>query len=228
MCNLLCVMFAVANLSRPEVAGKRVLEIGSGNVNGSLQPIVKSWDPASYTGVDIAPGSGVDVVCAAEDIIEKFGKEQFDIVISTEMLEHVKDWRKVVSNIKNICMSGGIILITTRSLGFEYHGYPNDFWRYEAFDIKSIFSDCIIEKMEADKKDPGILFRVKKPAGFKENDLSGYELYSIITGRRVKDISDKELVDFQRRFARQERFDGVINSIRALLRKLMRFIRSML
>jgi SAM-dependent methyltransferase len=228
MCNASCITFASANLARSEVSGKKVLEIGSCDVNGSLRPIIKSLEPASYTGVDINPGPGVDVVCAAEDIIEKFGKEQFDIVISTEMLEHVRDWRKVVSNIKNICKPEGAILITTRSPGFDYHGYPYDFWRYEASDITNIFSDCIVEKIEDDKKEPGILFKVRKPAGFKENDLSGYALYSIITGRRVEDISDKELADFRRRFARLERFDRATSIIKEQLKRLIRFIRSML
>jgi SAM-dependent methyltransferase len=228
MCNISCIMFAVTNLARTEVAGKKVLEIGSSDYNGSLQPIIKSWEPASYTGVDITAGPGVDVVCRAEDVIEKFGKNEFDIVISTELLEHVREWRKAISNIKNICKPGGIILITTRSFGFGYHGYPSDFWRYEVSDIKTIFSDCVIEKIESDRKEPGVLFRVRKFVEFRENDLSAIELYSIITGGRVRDISDSDISNFTRRFALQERFDRALSIIKMPFKMLARFIRSML
>ncbi len=53
MCTIECIMFGAQNLCKEEVAGKRVLEIGSYNVNGSLRQIVKSWGPAEYIGVDI-------------------------------------------------------------------------------------------------------------------------------------------------------------------------------
>ncbi|MEM2900830.1 MAG: methyltransferase domain-containing protein [Thermoplasmata archaeon] len=132
-------MFGAKNLSREEIKGKKVIEIGACNVNGSLQPLLKSWEPAEFVGVDIEKGEGVDVICNAENLVDKFGKESYDVVLSMEVLEHVRDWRKVVSNIKNICKNGGIILITTRSYGFGYHAYPYDFWRFELKDMEDIF-----------------------------------------------------------------------------------------
>ena len=140
MCNSACIEFGVRNLAIEDVKGKKIIEVGSYDFNGSLRPIIEAWgNPDKYVGVDIIDGPGVDLVCPAEKIIEKFGKESFDIVISTEMLEHVRDWRKVISNIKNICKPNGLILLTTRSYGFGYHDFPYDFWRYESEDMKSIF-----------------------------------------------------------------------------------------
>ena len=88
----------------------------------------------------------MDVICKAEDMLDVFGKDSFDVIISTELLEHVLDWRKVINNFKNVCKRDGIIVITTRSYGCLYHGHPYDFWRYEIEDMKHIFSDCTIEK----------------------------------------------------------------------------------
>lgn len=195
MCHFSCIIFGAKNLTKEEVRGKKVIEVGSYDVNGSLRPLVKSWEPAEYVGIDIEKGPGVDVICNAEEIVEKFGKESFDIVISTELLEHVRDWRKVISNIKNVCKPNGIILITTRSYGFRFHSFPYDFWRYELEDMKNIFSDCEILVLEKDQ-DPGVFVKLKKPNKFVEKDLSGYKLYSIVVNKKIIEITDKDLRSF--------------------------------
>jgi len=196
VCHISCIIFGAKNLTREEVRGKSVIELGSYDMNGSLRPLLESWGPAEYVGVDIVEGSGVDVVCRAEDIVEKFGKERFDIVISTELLEHVRDWRLVVSNIKNICRPEGIILITTRSPGYEYHATPHDYWRYEPDDMRRIFSDCEELVVEKDYQMPGVFAKFRKPVDLVEKDLSDYELFSIVVNGRTREISEHDLKNF--------------------------------
>jgi len=203
MCNASCIIFGATNLTIDQVKGKRVLEVGSYDVNGSLRPIIESWAPLEYIGVDIEEGPGVDLVCDVDDIVDRFGKESFDIVISTELLEHVRDWKKVISNIKNVCKQNGIMLITTRSYGFPYHAYPNDFWRFELLDLENIFSDCIIEKLEQDRAHPGVFIKARKSNDFLEKNLSDYELYSMIADKRVKDIDQISFTRFQKRYQRR-------------------------
>ena len=198
MCNSSCIVFGTVNLVNEKINDKSIIEIGSLDVNGSLRPILEAMGPKEYIGVDIQKGPGVDVICKAEDLINHFGKERFDIVLSTEMLEHVKDWRKIVSNIKNICKPGGIILITTRSKGFPYHGYPYDFWRYEEDDMRKIFSDCLLERIEKDKTLPGIFLKLRKPISFKENNLTQYSLYSVIESREIKELTEKQIEKFEK------------------------------
>ncbi|UCC94473.1 MAG: methyltransferase domain-containing protein [Candidatus Omnitrophota bacterium] len=204
MCSPYCIVFGVINLRQGEIEGKRILEIGSCDVNGSLRPIIELQKPAEYIGVDVVEGPGVDMICNAEDILKRFGKESFDVVVSTELLEHVRGWRKVISNIKNICKVGGVMLITTRSRGFDYHGFPYDFWRYEAEDMKNIFSDCTIERLEKDKSVPGIFMKVKKPNDFAEKDLSRYELYSVIVNRRIKELEERDFRYFKKKYLRRQ------------------------
>lgn len=179
-------------MARDEVAGKKVIEVGSYNVNGSLRPIIENWGSAGYIGVDRVKGPGVDKVCRVEDIVDEFGRESFDIVIATELLEHVLDWRKAISNLKRICRPGGIIIITTRSCGFGYHAHPFDFWRYEVSDMKEIFSDFKILSLQKDPQDPGVFLKAGKPLNFQERDLSLYQLYSIIGNRRVREIEKRD------------------------------------
>ncbi len=192
MCSVNCILFGAINLREEEVRGNKVLEVGSCDVNGSLRPFIESRDPEIYVGVDVVNGPGVDVICDGENLLDKFQEETFDIVISTELLEHVRNWAKVVSNIKKVCKPGGIILITTRSIGFPFHGYPYDFWRYELEDMEAIFSDCEIQVLEKDP-DKGVFFKGKKPHSFRQKDLYSYELYSIAVNKRIKELIDKDL-----------------------------------
>lgn len=193
MCSISCIAFGAKALCREEVTGKRIIEVGSSNVNGSLRTLIEFWRPTKYVGVDIKKGPGVDVICNAENIVEKFRKESFDIVVSTELLEHVRNWRKVISNIKNICKVGGIILITTRSYGMGGHAYPYDFWRYEIEDMKEIFSDCKTLSLERDYSAPGVFVKLKKPNEFAEKDLSNHKLFCVVSNTRVKEITNEDL-----------------------------------
>jgi len=214
-------MFGVLNLTRDEVEGRRVVELGSYDVNSSLRPFIETLKPAEYMGVDIEKGPSVDIVCKAENVLERLGEESFDVVISTELLEHVRDWRKVISNMKNICRPNGLVLITTRSQGFPYHAYPYDFWRYEFSDMQHIFSDCIIEKLEKDWESPGVFVKTRKPSKFIEIDLSGYELYSIIQNKRIKELQPAE---YLRALRRQLLKDKVEKPLRIYVRNLLETI----
>ena len=218
MCNASCVIFGATSLAREEVEGKKIIEVGSCDVNGSLRPIIESWKPASYIGVDIQKGPGVDVVCRVETILDAFGKEGFDVVISTELIEHVREWRTVISNIKRICTGNGIFVITTRSRGFHYHGYPDDFWRYELADMEYIFSDCIIEKLEKDRLAPGVFMKARKPKDFVEKDLADYALHSVILDRHVRKIDDESLRHFQRKYRRRQFFKRLERRMKGFVR----------
>ncbi len=193
MCHISCLAFCAKNLDTDDINGKRIIEVGSYNVNGSIRPIVELLKPDEYIGIDIEEGPDVDMVCDAENMLETFGEESFDVVISNELLEHVKNWRLVISNMKRICRPNGIILITTRSKGFNYHAYPHDYWRYEVSDMQKIFGDCDIITLEADNQAPGVFLKAKRPGDFVEKDLSEYELYSIVANKRIKNISENNL-----------------------------------
>lgn len=216
MCTANCIIYGVMHLSREDVVGKRVVEVGAYNVNGSLRSIFKSYRPAEYIGVDIMAGPGVDVVCDAEQLVATFGEGRFDIVVSTEMLEHVRNWRLSIANMKRLCAPGGLILITTRSKGFGYHAYPHDYWRYEVDDMRKIFSDCTLEDLRPDPEVPGVFLRARK-LNRPENDLSHIELYSIIADRRVKDVDQAMINAFIRRRQIRKFFGDIVRHAKSLV-----------
>ena len=110
MCNTNVIEFFIDNIDCDEFKGKVVIEIGSRYVNGSVRPLIEKFcKPKEYIGVDISPGKFVDKIVPAEKLVKVFGKNRFGVVISTEMLEHVSDWKKVINNTKEILKPGRYI-----------------------------------------------------------------------------------------------------------------------
>ena len=187
--------FGRRQLHPEDISGNLVVEVGAQNVNGSLRPIIEGYGPKRYVGVDIEAGPGVDEVCNAEVLVGHFGLEQVDLLVSTELIEHVRNWRIVLSNFKQVLRPGGVLLITTRSAGFHFHGYPFDFWRYELSDMERIFCDFEIEALETDPGPPGVFIKARKPLqGFTETDGSSVCLYSMIRERRCRDVTELDIL----------------------------------
>ncbi|HLC94538.1 MAG TPA: methyltransferase domain-containing protein [Patescibacteria group bacterium] len=195
-----CFRWVAKNLSEKEIKGKKIIEVGSYDVNGSLRYIIELLKPKEYIGVDIERGSGVDIICSAEKLIERFGKNSFDVVISTCVLEHVRDWKTSVSNIKNVCRENGVIIIIVPSQ-WGFHPYPQDYWRFSRKDMQKIFQDCDIQELDEDINVPSLVYaKFVKPRKFVEKDLSLFALYSIITNRKIKTLTDKDFYNFHYRF----------------------------
>lgn len=223
MCNNACIKFIQDNLSPAEVKGSRVLEVGSVDVNGTPRKMIEGLLPDSYTGVDLSEGPGVDEVCDVNGLIGRFGQNTFEIVVSTEMMEHVRDWRSAIANLKGVLKPGGLLFITTRSLGYPYHGYPHDFWRFEEDDLRSIFSDMTILAIARDPLVPGVFIKAAKPPGYTAKDLSGIALHSIVSGKRRLAISDAEIFFFRARTSARELISSALpEGLKRFLRKILR------
>ena len=220
MCNATGIAFGERMLTKDVVAGRDVLEVGAYDVNGSIRPHAESLAPRSYIGVDIAEGPRVDRVLDATRLIETFGRESFDVVVTTEMVEHVRDWRTVMANLKGVLRPGGHLLVTTRSAGFPYHGWPYDFWRYEPEDMRRIFADLELIAVESDTASPGIFVFGRRPEVFTEStpDLA---LMSIVTGRRQRRVTNAQIAWFRATSlldpivaAAKSRGSGVVRAVR--------------
>ena len=96
---------------------KKVLDIGSFDVNGNEEFLFKNCD---FTGLDIGEGEGVDVVCPAQDYYEP--DETFDTIISCECWEHNPFYKESIQNAVRMLKSGGLFFFTCATTGRPVHG----------------------------------------------------------------------------------------------------------
>jgi len=96
--------------------GKRVLEFGSLNINGSVRQF---FDTPDYTGYDIVDGKDVDMIGMCHEVKVK---PKADVVISCEMLEHDVHWRQSIMNMYELVKTGGLLVITCATEGRPEHG----------------------------------------------------------------------------------------------------------
>jgi SAM-dependent methyltransferase len=109
---------AVAARNAALVAGGRVLEVGSYDVNGTVRAAFSA--AREYVGVDLTPGPGVDHVGYGHEYQEPDGA--FDLTISGSCFEHDPHWRMTLENMVRLTKPGGIVAATFASRGFPEHG----------------------------------------------------------------------------------------------------------
>ncbi len=101
----------------PEVfENTKVIDCGSLDVNGSLREFFTNPE---YIGVDIAQGRGVDMVCKVHELVFK---ECFDVLVSSEMLEHDEYWRDSMKKMYDMVKAGGYMVISAAGEGRPEHG----------------------------------------------------------------------------------------------------------
>jgi len=97
----------------------KVLDIGSLDINGNNKVLFTNSD---YTGLDIAEGKNVDVVSIAHEFKTK---EKYDVVCSTECLEHDIHWQKTLKKMVQLTRKGGLMFLTCATTGRIEHGTIN-------------------------------------------------------------------------------------------------------
>lgn len=89
--------------------------------------------------LDIIDQAGVDVVCDAHLMSEKFAPESFDAVMSISVFEHILMPWKVCLEINKVLKPGGFVLIHThQTIGM--HDMPWDFWRFSDQSWNALFN----------------------------------------------------------------------------------------
>lgn len=95
----------------------KVAEIGSLDINGSIRGY---FSTENYTGYDIAPGQGVDIVEQGQLIGAPTAS--YDVIASTECFEHNPYWVETFANMLRMVKPSGMIMLTCATTGRQEHG----------------------------------------------------------------------------------------------------------
>lgn len=96
---------------------KRVLDVGSGDINGNNQFLFENCE---YHGNDVVNAKNVTIVSKTKDL--PFADESFDTIISTECFEHDPEYKDSFIKIYNLLKPDGLFCFTCASTGRREHG----------------------------------------------------------------------------------------------------------
>ena len=103
---------------------------------GCASSVYSKYFP-NRVGLDIKAGAGVDVVADAHKL--PFDDESFNIVLCTEVLEHLHSPEIAINEMERVLIKGGKLILTTRFI-FPIHEAPNDYFRYTKYGLRHLFS----------------------------------------------------------------------------------------
>jgi SAM-dependent methyltransferase len=137
-------LFADIQQAVATYASGKVLDIGCGN-----KPYRDMFQGRSdsYTGCDIVQSSAneVDVICPCTDI--PLEDNSMDTVFSTQVMEHVAEHGKMLSEAFRILKPGGHIILTA-PMYWEHHEEPYDFFRFTRYGMQHLFTTAGFEIVE--------------------------------------------------------------------------------
>ena len=129
--------------------GGRCLDVGCGD-----RPYEDLFAPRQYVGVDVKH-SGRPVSMKQPDRfydgkVLPYANDSFDLVMSTQVLEHVPDPLALLIEMARVCKPGGEIVV---SLPFVYqeHEEPFDFLRFTSFGIAELLGRVGLQTLECRK-----------------------------------------------------------------------------
>lgn len=111
--------------------GALVLDLGGRNVNGTTRELFPNC--ARYDALDLVAAPGVDIVA---DAATAQLDDRYDVIVSTELLEHAEHADQIVANASQHLNPGGVFVATMAGPRRRPHGAsgepsppPGEFYR---------------------------------------------------------------------------------------------------
>jgi SAM-dependent methyltransferase len=120
----------------PVRAGQTLVDVGAG-----LKPYYPYFTPyvEDYIGIDFEATTSTDICGAAEML--PLQDESADIILSTQVLEHVNDPAATVREWRRVLRPGGLVIASTHG-SIYYHPIPNDHWRWTHTGLRKLLEDA--------------------------------------------------------------------------------------
>lgn len=115
--------------------GGDVLDVGCG-----LQPY-RNWfeSGANYVAADLEGTPLVDAVLVPGDPLP-FERDSFDVVLCSQVFEHVADLPMFISEISRVLRPGGRLVVSMPFI-FNEHGAPHDYRRFSVYGVEAALGD---------------------------------------------------------------------------------------
>ncbi|MFM7155089.1 MAG: class I SAM-dependent methyltransferase [Bacteroidota bacterium] len=109
-----------------EVGNCSLLDYGCGD-----SPYRPLYEPhvTEYLGADIERNKSADLVISLPSGKVNSSDSRFDILLSTQVLEHVTDPKRYLEEAHRLLKPGGTLVLSTHGY-WMYHPDPTDFWRW--------------------------------------------------------------------------------------------------
>lgn len=120
----------------------KVLEIGARDVTKSGWKFDGICCVDNYTGFDVEHGENVDVVGDAHRLSDFFDAEQFDVVYSAAVLEHIAMPWILAEEISKVLKVGGTV-ITATHFSYAEHELPWHFFQFNKGGLRSLFCPAL-------------------------------------------------------------------------------------
>lgn len=91
----------------------------------------------SYVGADVLDAPTVDVQVTPGEPLP-FADASFDVLLSTQMLEHVENLDQMLSEMLRVLRPGGSLVVTAPFL-YLLHGAPHDYRRFTEHGLRALF-----------------------------------------------------------------------------------------
>lgn len=164
----------VAGIVVPLCSGKAVVDVGCGAGN-LLQDVVGRATPARVVGVDYAetgverarravPG-GVFHSCS---LYELDLQETFDVVLCTEVLEHLSKPEAAMRILVGLCAEDGVIVITVPDGEYDSWAGHRNFWNEQEL-VRFLGRYGEVEVTRLHSAPTSLLARVRPDAGRADN-----------------------------------------------------------
>jgi len=90
-----------------------------------------------YVGVDVGDNPDADVLIQPGEKLS-FKNNEFDIILSSQVLEHVEDVDSYMKECNRVLKDNGLLMLSTHGT-WQYHAAPYDFNRWTSVGLKSLF-----------------------------------------------------------------------------------------
>lgn len=130
--------------------GVNVLDVGCGR-----KPYRRYFEDSQlYIGIDKNP-KAADVVGVAEALPVR--NAIFDVVLCTQVLEHVEQPQKALNEMKRVLRTNGLLILSTHGFWIEEHE-PTDYWRWTFQGLTKILDECRFKIIETMSMEPVVSF----------------------------------------------------------------------